>query len=632
MHFNFQHAGVKMTAPMIRRASLPAAVCSAMAALVAISTLFLAACDEKYHDDAFGVLELEKGGEGRARVASVPESIDPQKGWEKGVQAEYYDFGPVATFVSGETGFPTAARVNEMYFFFTKEGRPLMAPPLREKRDGTDHIRGGHDVRNVNPKDFCAVTGADLVGCNALNVEARRRPYADRFREFVADPFRAGSRDYQRPIIDVTPADNGAALYTGLWEVVAIFVPDGYDPDAIKHKKTVDRAVNSGDFRRESTNRVINCPLLDERTDVPPGVTDRATFHPLIEVWYRRKLSFCYLANGWQTLGNANGDRYTSLEVKDIKTALDTFDVSKTLVGSGKAEKQILLVPVGKAYVPNVFFSDNKDGFSESLIGNQVLATGRPGAPGYTPIRWMWDVIVQGEFVSDAFRDEAELDADQLYPRSPIVVHNLATRGVAVPCSLPRLLRPNERGVIAEQCGVKKMVDVKEVVDASGDPACMKLGLECNKDTCFCDNPPVGFGQRCGSSIARCSEEKDEISEKGYTCFPSRLGFCYVGCAPREKNALDKQNEGREPQDFVDSRCGARAGYSCLSVGARGICLKFCDENILDTETYKQCKAEAEITNPITTMKESVDLGQGQMCQNFGVQICAWPDDFAGVK
>ncbi|MDZ4697458.1 MAG: hypothetical protein SGI86_20145 [Deltaproteobacteria bacterium] len=617
---------------MIRRASLPAAVRPAVVGLIATSTLIFAACDEKYHDEAFGVLELEMGGEGRARTASIPTSIDPQKGWEKDQQAEYYDFGPVATFVSGETGFPTAARVNAMYFFFTKDGRPLMAPPLREKRDGTDHIRGGHDVRNINPKDFCAVGGADPVGCTALNTEARKRPYADRFREFVSDPLRDGSRDYQRPLVDVTPSDNGAALYTGLWEVMAVFVPNDYDPDAVKHKKTLDRAVAAGDFKLESTNRVINCPLLDERTDVPPGVTDRATFHPLMEVWYRRKLSFCYLANGWQTLGGDKGNRYTASEVKTM--GINTFDISRTSVGSGKAEKQILVVPVGKAYVPNVFFSNNQNGFSETRIGNQVLATGRPGEPGYTPIRWMWDVIVQGEFVRDAFRDESELDADQLFPRSPVVVHNLATRGVAVPCSLPSLLQ-TVRGREVEQCGVKKtdpQGGLQGIIDASGDPACAKLGLECNKDTCFCDNPPVLFGQRCGFSVARCSEEKDEISEKGYTCFPSRLGFCYVGCDPREKNTLAKQNEGREPQDFVDSRCGSRAGYSCFSVGARGICLKFCDENVLDTETYKQCKANAEVTNPRTNLLETIDLGQGQMCQNFGVQICAWPDDFAGVQ
>jgi len=615
---------------MIRRASFPAAVRPAVAVLLATSSLFFAACDEKYHDDAFGVLELDKGGEGRMRNASIPASIEAQKGWEKGQQAEYYDFGQISTFVDGETGFPTAARSNAMYFFFTKDGRPLMAPPLREKRDGTDHIRGGHDVRDVNPKDFCAVTGADPVGCNALNIEARKRPYADRFREFIADPLRGGSRDYQRPIVDVTPADNDADLYTGLWEVFAVYVPDDYDPDAVKHKKTLDRAIEAGDFKMESTSRVINCPLLDERTDVPTGITDRGTFHPLIEVWYRRKLSFCFLANGWQTLGNPDGVRYRAAEVKNRNVALDTFDVSRTLVGAGKAESQILVTPVGKAYEPNVFFSNNQNGFSQTRIGNQILATGQPGHPGYTPIRWMWDVIVQGEYVRDAFRDESQLDADQLFPRNG-QVHNLATRGVAVPCSLPKLLQ-NVRGREVEQCGVKKLVGLKEVVDSSGDSACTKLGLECNRDTCFCDNPPVGFGQRCGSSIARCSEEEDEISEKGYTCFPSRLGFCYVGCDPREKNTLGKQNEGREPQDFVDSRCGSRRGYSCFSVGARGICLKFCDENILDTETFKQCKAEAELTNPITNMKETVDLGQGQMCQNFGVQICSWPDDFAGVQ
>lgn len=625
-------------APRVRVALGPARHAAPLG-LLTFTLLGGLACDEEFADTAFGALELETvfpGGTPRNPTAGLPDSIDPQGGFERGARAEYYDFGPVTTQVSTETGAPTAARVYPMYFFFTPEGHPLLGPALRERRDGTDHIRGGHEVRDPNPKDFCngpdgaPIPGVDPVACRALNDAAKRRPYAIRYREVVVDPLRQSS-DFQRPIVDKTPADQGGlAPYTGLWEIVEVTVPSGYRPDAIKHKKTLDRAIASGRFRARPTGKVINCPIVDERTATPPGVTARDGFHPRIELWYRRKLTFCFLANGWPTLGTPDGRPYPA---NSDAQRLDTFDVSRSTVGSGKTQQSVLLVPVGRAYEPSVLTSDNQNRFNRTRVANQIVASGRPrrtpaDPPGYTPIRWMWDVLIEGTFVPDSFQDESQISAFQAVPRRP---HNLPTRGIAVPCSYPKVPRLGEP--FPEQCGiVRNRPQGGTFVDPGGDPACEALGLACNKNTCFCDNPPVGYGQRCGLSLARCDEQEHPLSRQGFTCFPRRLGFCYLACDPTDRNRLAPQNLGREPPEFVDSRCGGRPGYVCFPQGLRGICLKFCDETRLDSDTFKQCRVTEETTDAATGLPRTLDLGQGQLCQNFGVQICAWPDDFTGLE
>lgn len=601
-----------------------------LVSFLALLTVVASGCSNNYSDEALGALVLDPlFAPGPGARGTPPARLAPEAGYEGGAGAEYYNFGAVAVQTNA-FGEPLTARVNPMYFFFTPDGLPLMAPVVRERRTRQDFILGGEGVTNMNPKDFCAVAGANPTDCQALNDRQLDRIYSQRFRELLLDPLR-NVADYQRPIVDVSPADTGGvrALYSGLWEIVEVTVPSDYRPDSVKHARTLQKAIDAKDFKARRTGKVINCPIIDERTEVPQGVADAGNPRPRMEIWYRRKLAFCYLADGWLTLGDAAGTRFPA---NTDNQRLDTFDVSRVTSGQGASQEQVVVVPVGKAFVPTRLVFDTINGTTRTPVGGQVLTAGRPrrspaDPPGYTPIRWLWDINVEGEFREGSFDNVDKLDQDgQTRPRVPDQVVNLSLRGVQIPCSLPRLPKSVD-GVDFEVCGVDREDSNKmPYVDASGDPVCQAVGLECNRSTCFCDSPPVKYAQRCGIGIARCDDTPDGLSEEGYTCFPANVGFCYLGCDPTKLNTLVRQNRGREPKDFVDSRCKELPGYSCFPYFNRGICLRFCDENILDTETMKQCTSTAEIKSGSVTTP--VDIGAGQTCQNFGVQICAWPDDY----
>jgi hypothetical protein len=584
-----------------------------------------AGCAADYRDEAFGVLDLEPLFDEPSAFSDgngVPDEVEAQTGFEGGDRAEYNDFGPIVDIVNG-FGEPIAARVNPMYVFYNRRGQPLFAPPVRELRSANDRLNGGLDVESPNPKDFCATAGADPEGCRALNEGQRARPYGVRFREKLVDPLR-GVADYQRPVVDVSPADRTGALavYTGLWEVIEVIVPDNYKADNVKQKTTLDSALAAGDFTARSTGLVIDCPIVDERTVVPQGVSDRSEIRPLVEIWYRRKLTFCYLAHGWRTLGRGDGTR---LEAGSPER-LETFDVSRFVAGQGAAQESVLVVPVRKAYTPVLRTEDNLTGFVVTPFGNQIIADGRPrnspaDPPGYTPIRWMWRVLVEGVFEPDSIRSVAEVDAGDLFGqvRPTGLTKNLPLRGVLADCSFPRL------PPTGSPCGDPKVFadSNNTVVTGKGDPVCEAKQLECNPRTCSCDAPTVGYGQACGGGRTRCSEEENEYAEMGLKCFPPQNGFCYLSCDLEKTNTREKQNLGREPKDFVDSRCGERPGYSCYRIdrsARRGICLKFCDEDLVDDAA--QCAAPADAKTG------GDNIGEGQVCVNFGIPICSWPEGY----
>jgi hypothetical protein len=77
---------------------------------------------------------------------------------------------------------------------------------------------------------------------------------------------------------------------------------------------------------------------------------------------------------------------------------------------------------------------------------------------------------------------------------------------------------------------------------------------------------------------------------------------------------MAQQNIGKEPNQWVDSRCFGAKGFICL--GGLG-CVKFCDQNISDP---KQCSVN------VTVGDQMRDIQEGQTCQDFGLQVCAWPD------
>jgi hypothetical protein len=585
-----------------------------------LGAAFSAGCSEEFSDAPFGVLDLASfydGGTSTDPAAGVPTEIPATTGYIGGQAAEFYDFGAVPAITSS-TGQPIAVRVQPMYFFFDGADQPLFSRPVREQRDGTEWMKGGKNVLNPNPKDYCAGVMGDRTQCEMENAVERQKSYPLRRRDYWVDPIR-GVADYQRPIVAVAPGDDDPPRrqYTGLWEIVEVKVPDGYEVDSIKQASTLEKAIASGKFKARSTGKVINCPIVDERTAVPRGITARSIFHPRIELWFRRQMAFCFLANGWETLGNPNGELYFANQDAE---RFDTFDVSRVQVGKGIE----LAVNVGRAYQPATYVIDPELGTRKRVnvvSGNTIVdqkprhAGNDPG--GYTPMRWLFDAPAPIDYQPGTWKAVADLDVARTIG-SPVVVKNLAVRGVAVACSHPKVPNtnpPNQCGRVISESPVK--------IDPSGDPACnAERGpgdppLECNPETCFCDAPFVGYGQACGPGIAQCNPKGDSFSPKGYRCFPPWGGFCQKACDPAASNTYAAENAGKEATQLLDSRCGepATPGFVCFASIAT--CIKFCDENV---KNPNQCSVQGKVG------EEARELQAGQTCQNFGIAVCAWPD------
>jgi hypothetical protein len=241
--------------------------------------------------------------------------------------------------------------------------------------------------------------------------------------------------------------------------------------------------------------------------------------------------------------------------------------------------------------------------------------------PGYSPIRWMWDFTVAPDYTAGALDAVSKLD--QSNSQSTTSVRNLPLRGTRSKCGYAR--QPSK----GNKCG-KLVPDPKDpmnenvrLLDASGDQACTSQGLECNPDSCFCDAPFVGYGQVCGPGIAQCNPAADAFSEHGYTCLFPFGGYCYIKCAPGDTNTHENENTGKKATEFVDSRCKSVPGYRCLGYLDAGICLKLCDTNV---SMGNQCEAKTMVE------METKDIDEGQVCQDFGIEVCSWPDGFEPVQ
>jgi hypothetical protein len=265
-------------------------------------------------------------------------------------------------------------------------------------------------------------------------------------------------------------------------------------------------------------------------------------------------------------------------------------------------------------------------------VVDNVLSEGQPrrtpaDPPGYSPIRWMWDFTVDSSYVQGRLDAVSKLDQSNSMGTSG--VRNMPLRGIRTRCSYPMQLSKPRTDGSGSQCG--KLIpdpmdptnENKSTLEPKGDPACTSQGLECNPETCFCDAPFVGYGQKCGPGIAQCNKAKDDFSDHGYTCLFPFGGYCYIQCATGDLNTHLAENAGKKQTEILDSRCKSIPGYQCLGAGflgrGNGICLKFCDSNVT---TGNQCEAKATMD-----MMEK-DIDEGQVCQDFGIEVCSWPDGF----
>ena len=250
------------------------------------------------------------------------------RGYLEGQVAEYYDFGPVPSVIDPRDGMPIAVRVQPMYFFFDDKDRPLFSRPVRELRDGTDWIRGGRDVLNPNPMDFCAgKTDPIELGSARRSTKRKRRSLsaaaaASRWPIRIAGRGRLPAAHRRSDSPGPGPAAPASTPVCG--RSSRSMVPPGYRPDRIKQVATLDKAIASGKYRKRAHRQGDQLPDRRRAHLRQPGHHLAPDLRPRIEIWYRRLLSTCFLANGWETLGLEDGRPFFA---NSDAERVDTFDV-----------------------------------------------------------------------------------------------------------------------------------------------------------------------------------------------------------------------------------------------------------------------------------------------------------------
>jgi len=482
---------------------------------MALPATLVGCADDWPADDQAGVIDLVPFFRAAANAAdptaNLPRTLPLTRGWTAGTRVESVDFGAVTVprKLDGKGSalrIPDTAKVYPMYFFFDASGHPMYSKPLYDPRTGAWQMRGGPNPEAPTP---VATPDAEPARSSYFRLPNLLRP-----RNVLIDEDRASS-EFQRPIIDTLLDD---ANYTGLWEIIEVTVKaGGYVPDSIKSGDTLDSAEAAGKISLQRTGKVINCPVVDERTTVIPSGMMNAIPRPRIEIWYRRMLGYCYLANGWETLGQAVDDTLSPTDPAnlrlfqagmDINNRVDTFDVLRTTLGAGPSETLAVAVPVSKLYVPTVAIPINNtsgDIPRTRYVGDDLsLALPRHKASdpgGYSPIVWLWDLNVRQDppYVPGTYRDYAGLDPASTVARDAdtnVLTRNYAIVGVATSC------KTNADCRLGLQCN--PMPDVN--LATADPPAGQNLAdvVIAREGGARCDVPAKTFGEYCAPGVARC--------------------------------------------------------------------------------------------------------------------------------
>jgi hypothetical protein len=607
-------------------------------------------------DDAYGFIDLAPyyydGSSASNPSAGLPREIGPIRGWMNGVRAEFYDFGLVGvTKKRTNSQLPDYAAIAPMYFFYDSAGNPLVSKPIFEGRTGQWHMRGGKNVLNPNP-----------TARAPKNV-----PYSVRVRDYLVDRTR-GVPDYQRPIVDIL---QHTASYSGLWEIWEVKANGDYEPDSIKSYKTLKAGIDDGTFEARRTQRVINCPVIDDRTYVVPTAMQYGIPRPRIEIWYRTKQGSCYLADGWFALGDGAGNLH---KFNQDSRRLNMFDVIAYTIGSGAGARTTLTAPVSRMFIPTVKVAtlDTRGTSDVRYTGDNVVEQATPklspaDPPGYRPVRWMWDLIVPQDppYRAASYKSVTQMDPANMAARSGPFTKNFPLIGAYTSCNSNEDCANVGRapGIELECYGLRVSNGSTAFIDEPG-------GAHCNV-------PRVRFGQFCAPGIAICGSfdpkrdpamgpplTPDEEAAKaindtaddaglkpaligGYTCQPntSAGGYCFIRCnssAPAGSKAagkVDIKYKGPDGQEKTekgvqmphDARCGFLPGYRCLNPAGSGIptdarvCLRQCDTGRPDTFNDQFCRTPLDVSlNEVVTGR---DIQKGMSCSNRGINGaagCQW--------
>lgn len=496
-----------------------------LAALTLLSAAAVGCGEDELSDDYYGAIDLTPfyadGASAANPRAAIPDNQPILRGWYNGRRTEYYDFGVTnhrkKRNAAGATiNEPDIAYVNPIYFFYDANGNPMFSKPLYdEQRTGAFFMRGGENMLSPTPR----------VPQGDREIAAHyRTPYSQRPRLPVVDPLR-GSANYQRPIIDKLANEN---TYTGLWEIVTVKATGGYKPDSIKSKKTLDAAVEAGDFTLTRTLKVINCPVIEEKTFVPPspmavrqGQGAYMLVQPRIEIWYRTKLGFCFLANGFETIGEVAWDDAAKVEkdprfpenvnlfkADDVPAlGVDTFDVVRYQVGESSNSAWVVEARVMKVYTPKTVVARGGSTTSTVRMVADDIFPALPkhvawDPPGYSPIVWLHDIDVPQApaYESGSFKSLDQVDPAKILPRdsgTAAWTKNMPVIGAAQTCT-----NDGACGYLGQTCNKFPDVDVA-TFDAPPGKNMADLTIE-REGGPRCDLPVVKYGNYCAPGIGRC--------------------------------------------------------------------------------------------------------------------------------
>jgi hypothetical protein len=486
-------------------------------ALAALTLLSATGCGEdEISDELYGAVDLTPFYTDGATTA--PTEIRTNRGWFDGTRVELYDFGLVnhrrKRNAAGATiREPDIAYVNPIYFFFDTQGNPMFSKPSFDKRTGVFHMKGGERVLHGTPKEPDPNNPGSYYTI----------PYSQRVKDFLVDPVRRTS-DYQRPIIDKLQNDS---TYTGLWEIVEVNVKDGgYKPDAIKSWKTLKKGIDAGKMSLTRTLKVINCPVIEDKTWIVPSPMvyrqkpqPDVVVQPRVEIWYRTKQAWCFLVNGFETLGEARFDAndrnslldpgaFTLYRAGETDKRLDTFDVIRYAVGEGKNRVDLVEVPVGKVYSPRLTITTGnpRNNNITSRYYNDEVVSAVPrhtpaDPPGYSPITWLFDITVPQDppYAPGSFKRLSDVDPVKISARdndTTVWTRNYPVAGVASVCKVDA-----DCGGFGQSCNNLPDIDVATTDPTSGNLADAMIQREGGPR---CDAPWVGFGEYCAPAVSRC--------------------------------------------------------------------------------------------------------------------------------
>jgi hypothetical protein len=590
----------------------------AITAAAFLSMALLGCQEEELVDEAYGVVDLHPlytplntftSNVAAERLGGVPAALTPTAALSDGVSADYYDFGLNVGAVTtpqrigsgtAMVNVPSYVRVFPMYFFFDSRGNPLFSTAVRDDRSNKWFMNGGDPTLSPNQAD-----DAD-----------RGVPFSLRKKQVVRDS-RRNSIAHQRPIINFGPGGfsggtgSDRATYGGVWEVVEVRVSDDYKPDSIKSFSTLEEAVSRGKAALNATGKVINCPLVDERTNVQRSIADFNEPMPMVQYWYRRKLGTCLLVNGWRTLAkDGNPDEL----IRQGDERLQTFDTAEIEMQSELQVTKQLTVPARRLIQPVVLGRTALEANqNRPPIDDLKPRKSDADPPGYSPIRYVLHLpIMQPPLPPETMPPT---------PATPLVVPTkvptdttekmememkLTLIGVAAP---PARNMPQVGSQVS--CGPKMGTGATATCSNAG--ACPE-GLECNADTCMCDVKAVGYGELCAPAMARCrttpANDTDKmIAPNGYVCHAGPRGFCLPKCNSTMANV----------------NCGL-PGFECVArmgeMPANSVCIRKCKVRESDAANREVCQSPANIKT-----EGDVDIAEGLRCQNQkAVEGCNFED------